>query len=166
VGGQRPATTILLVATLVCGCGSAGSGATAGPPRTTATPFSGRAGAARFLGLVNSVCRTVRAGAPPALAAGAGDQTIRAHAERGAAAAQRTLTAFGRLNAPTTALAKLRLLNAAYVELAALYRTVLRPGGPPPHAFLAAIRLQENRTSLAAVAAGLAPCGPQTANRR
>jgi hypothetical protein len=159
----------VVVAVALCGCGGSSAGTRAAPATSTAgataQAFAGSAGAARFLLLVNDVCRVVRAGAPAPLAASAPDAAIRAHAAAGAAAAQKTLTAFARLRAPTTALARLRPLNADYVKLAGLYRTLLSAGAPRPHAFLAAIGLAEQRTAVAARAVGLAACAPATRAR-
>jgi hypothetical protein len=141
--------------------------APAAPPGSaTSRAFSGKAGAARFRVLVGDICLAVRTGAPGPLGSGATDAAIRTHAVAGARAARRTLTAFDRLQAPTTALAQLRPLSAGYQKLTSLYASVLGAGAPAPRAFRAALIREEQRTAAAAFTAGFAACAPATAGTR
>lgn len=141
--------------------------APAAPPGSaTSRAFSGKAGAARFRVLVGDICLAVRTGAPGPLGSGATDAAIRTHAVAGAQAARRTLTAFDRLRAPTTALAQLRPLSAGYQKLTSLYASVLGAGAPGPRAFRAALIREEQRTAAAAFTAGFAACAPATAGTR
>jgi hypothetical protein len=143
------------------------AGAPAAPPGSaTARAFSGKAGAARFRVLVGDICLAVRTGAPGPLGSGATDAAIRTHAVAGAQAARRTLTAFDRIRAPTTALAHLRPVSAGYQKLTSLYASVLGAGAPGPRAFRAALIREEQRTAAAAFTAGFAACAPATAGTR
>jgi hypothetical protein len=184
----RPLAWTLAGAVLALGGGGCGGSGTTGagttsqpapvrtgpapvrPPTAPAAPtsraFAGTAGTARFRVLVGDVCLAVRAGAPGPLGSGSTDAAIRAHAVAGARAARRTLTAFDRLQAPTTALAQLRPVSSGYQRLTSLYASVLGAGAPAPRAFRAALVREEQRTAAAAFAAGFAACAPATAGTR
>jgi hypothetical protein len=145
--------------------GKSTAGSTQAQAQATARTFSGRAGAARFRVLVGDVCLAVRAGAPAAIGRKATDAELRTHVLAGADAARRTLTAFGRLQAPAEALGRLRPLTADYRRLQSLYASVLAAGAPAPHAFLAELERDEQQTAAAAIAVGIPACAPATAPR-
>jgi hypothetical protein len=160
-GSGRVTSPVRGKSTVTPGKSTAGSS----QAQATARMFSGQAGAARFRVLVGDVCLAVRAGAPAAVGRKATDAELRTHVLAGADAATRTLTAFGRLQAPAQALGRLRPLTADYRRLQALYASVLAAGAPAPHAFLAELERDEQQTAAAAIAAGVPGCAPATTTR-
>jgi hypothetical protein len=162
---------LLAGAILITGCGGVTS--TTGSRSTISPARAGTAARAtepapldkRFLVLGNFVCRTVRTGAPGALATAATRRPLVSHAAAAAVPAQRTAVSLGRLAAETSNRAALAPLVAAYRSLARLYRAALSPKLTARQAFSVA-RATVEAEQLAggtARALGLPACAPAPA---
>jgi hypothetical protein len=162
---------LLAGAILITGCGSVtsttGSRSTNSPARagTAATATEQAPLDQRFLVLGNFVCRTVRAGAPGALATSATRRELVSHAAAAAVPAQRTAVSLGRLAAETSHRTALAPLVAAYQSLARLYRAALTPKLTAAQSFSVARAIVETEQLAGGTARslGLSACAPAPA---
>lgn len=152
---------LALVAASV-GCGGSSHRATTPPATAPAPRPTASARSATPLSLIDSVCRTVRAGAPAPLRSPVTVANVRRHAGAALPAARRTFVSLGRLTTQPAQARAMGPLVARYRLLTGLYTAAAGSTFKPTNltAVARSISLAEQQAGAAARAAGVPLCAP------
>ena len=177
--GKLACGMVVAAALALAGCGgSGGSSSTStaqseassasshlGAPAVTggsqeSQQFAGRSGQRKFQALANTICSTVRTGAPPAAPRSSKPAALRKYAAAAAKANQRTIVSLQRLGAPKSLRKQQERLLSSLQQLQSAYVQVSSGNSGKANSMRQSIAIAEAQAGSDALASGAPACAP------